>query len=142
MCHNALVATVRRELRIPRSADEIWEIVGDAGALHEWFPGVVSTKVDRDDEGDYRSVELASGLSLTERIVTNDSVLRRFQYRIVGGAFREHLSTVDVHALCDGTSLVVYGTDAEPAVMALVIGGASGAALRRLDELVRNGDEH
>jgi carbon monoxide dehydrogenase subunit G len=51
MCHNALVATVRRELRIPRSADEIWEIVGDAGALHEWFPGVVSTKVGRDDRG-------------------------------------------------------------------------------------------
>ena len=36
----------------------------------------------------------------------------------------------------DGTSLLVYGTDAKPDVMALVLGGASGAALEGLRDLV------
>ena len=45
---------------------------------------------------------------------------------------RHHLGTIDVHDLDDGTSLVVYATDAEPDTLALVIGGATGAALREL----------
>jgi ABC-type amino acid transport substrate-binding protein len=59
-------------------------------------------------------------------------VLRRFQYRITAPMFTEHLGTVDVHALEDGTSLVVYSTDANPAALALVIGGAARAALAAL----------
>ena len=39
--------------------------------------------------------------------------------------------TIDVIDLGDGTCLVVYATDADPATMALVIGGAAGSALER-----------
>ena len=46
--------------------------------------------------------------------------------------FREHLGTIDVHDLGDGSSLVVYSTDAEPGALALVIGGAARAALGNL----------
>lgn len=130
------MATIRREARIPRPADEVWSVVGDAGAIHRWFPGIVGCTLGSDEQGELRTVELGTGLRLVERIVTNDPVLRRFQYRIEGGIFREHLGTVDVHDLGDGTSFVVYGTDAIPDVMALVLGGASGAALRRLADLL------
>jgi uncharacterized protein YndB with AHSA1/START domain len=126
------MATVRRELRIDRPAEEVWSVVSDAAAIHRWFPGIVAAELDEDERGPVRIVETASGFRLVERIVTNDPILRRFQYRIEGGAFREHLGTVDVIDLRDGTALVVYGTDAEPAVMALVIGGAAGVALERL----------
>lgn len=123
------MGTVRREVRIGRSADEVWaRIGGDPSALHEWFPGMRASVVD----GDQRTITLDTGLALTERIVTNDPILRRFQYRIETGLFRSHLGTVDVHDLGDGSSLVVYGTDAEPTPLALVIGGATGAALRTL----------
>ena len=50
--------------------------------------------------------------------------------------FNEHLGTLDVHGLEDGTSLVVYSTDAEPAPLALVIGGAARAALANLPVLL------
>jgi hypothetical protein len=122
------MATVRRELRFDRPAAEVWATVGDPGTIHEWFPGIVDSTVD----GDVRTITLGSGVSLTEQIVTNDPVLRRFQYRITGGLFRQHLGTVDVIGLDDDSCLAVYSTDAEPDVMALVIGGASGAALREL----------
>ena len=62
--------------------------------------------------------------------------MRRFQYRITGPLVREHVSTIDVIDLGDGTSLVVYGIDADPNTMALVIGGAAGNALLRLRDLL------
>ena len=111
-------------------------MVGDVEGVHRWFPGIVAATLGEDEAGELRTVETASGFRLVERIITNDPVLRRFQYRIEGGAFREHLGTIDVIDLDDGTSLVVYGTDAEPDVLALVIGGAAGAGLERIAELV------
>jgi hypothetical protein len=48
----------------------------------------------------------------------------------------EHLSTIDVHDLGDGTSFVVYSVDAEPAVLALVIAGGARAALTNLAEVL------
>ena len=119
----------------------MWALVSDAGAIHRWFPGIFASSVHHDGDGSYRTVELGSGATLTERIVTNDPVLRRFQYRITGAAFREHLGTVDVHDLGDGTCLAVYGTDAVPDVMALVIGGATGVALEHLAELVEQEED-
>ena len=130
------MATVRREVRIPFPAEEVWRVVGDPGTIHLWFPGIVSSSVEQTEDGVVRNVVLGSGIPLVERIITNDPITRRFQYCITGGAFREHLGTIDVIDLGDGTCLAVYGTDATPDVMALVIGGASGAALEGLRDLV------
>lgn len=128
-------ASIRREVRITGSAAEIWAVVGDPGRLPEWFPGVVACDVD----GDTRIVTAGAGRSMTERIVTNDRLQRRFQYQITTPMFREHLGTVDVVDLGDGTCLVVYSTDAEPAMLALAVGGATGQALANLRVLVETG---
>lgn len=124
--------SVRSEIKVRASADDVWAVVSDSSRLVEWFPGVVSCTV----EGDVRTVVTGSGISMPEHILTVDRLLRRFQYRITGPVFKEHLSTVDVHELGDGTCLVVYGVDAEPSVMALVLGGAAGAALENLKAIV------
>jgi len=120
--------TVRRQVRIKRSPDEVWAVVGDPARIPEWFPGIVSATVD----GSTRVVTTGAGLPMPEEIVTNDRVQRRFQYRITAPMFREHLSTLDVLDLGDGTSLVVYAADADPSTMALVIAGAAGNALEHL----------
>jgi len=121
-------ASVRRHVRINRPADEVWAAIGDPARIAEWFPGIVSAQVD----GDSRVITTGSGIPMPEQIVTNDPLQRRFQYRITAGLFREHLSTLDVLDLGDGTSVVVYGADASPATMALVIAGAAGNALEHL----------
>ena len=122
------MATVRREVRIDRPADEVWAVVGDPAAIHRWFPGMEDAAVD----GTTRVITTSSGLPMPEEIVTLDHLQRRFQYRVTAPFLRHHLGTIDVHDLGDGTSLVVYATDAEPDTLALVIGGATGAALREL----------
>ena len=122
--------SVRREVRIARSPDDVWAIVGDPARIAEWFPGITSATVD----GTTRTIITGSGMPMPEEIVTVDPLQRRFQYRITGGLFREHLSTLDVLDLGDGTSLVVYGADASPSTLALVIAGAAGNALEHLRE--------
>ena len=120
--------SVRRQVRIARPPDEVWAIVGDPARIQEWFPGIESSTVD----GTTRVIVTDSGLPMPEEIVTNDPLQRLFQYRITAPMIREHLSTLDVLDLEDGTSLVVYSADADPSTMALVIAGAAGNALEHL----------
>lgn len=115
-------------MRIACSADDVWAWIGDAARIAEWFPGIDAATVD----GTTRTIVTGAGIAMPEEIVTNDPLQRRFQYRITAPMFREHLSTIDVLDLGDGTSLVVYAADAIPSTMALVIAGAAGDALEHL----------
>lgn len=124
--------TVRRQVRINCPPGEVWARIGDPARIQEWFPGIESSSV----EGTTRVIHTGAGLPIPEEIVTHDSVQRRFQYRITAPMFTEHLSTLDVLDLEDGTSLVVYAADAVPATMALVIAGAAGNALLHLRDLM------
>ena len=103
--------SVRREVTIAVDTAAAWAVVGRPDVLHLWFPDIVDCAV----EGDRRTVTLASGLAMDERILTNDPIQRRFQYRVEGGMFTEHLATVDVIGLPDRNCLVTYSSDADPA---------------------------
>ena len=122
------MATLRRQIRIHRPADDVWEVCGRPELLHLWFPGIVDCTVD----GDVRTIITGTGIPIPELIVTNDALQHRFQYRITAALFTTHLATLDVIDIGDGTCMVVYSTDAEPAVMALVIGGGTSGALAEL----------
>lgn len=121
-------ASQRRQRTIEVAADDAWAVVTRAELLHLWFPGLDSCVV----EGITRTITTGAGLTLAEEIVTNDPLQRRFQYRIVGGPFREHLASIDVIELGPDRCLVTYATDADPATMALVLGGAMEEALAEL----------
>ncbi|MFP4512016.1 MAG: SRPBCC family protein [Acidimicrobiales bacterium] len=128
-------ASIRRHVVIERPAHEVWSVVGRPELLHLWFPGIDECTVD----GDQRDITLATGVSMTERILTNDPVQRRFQYTLSGPLFDEHLATVDAIELDTDSSLVVYATDAAPATMALVLAGGAGAALEELRRQLESG---
>jgi len=106
----------------------VWARIEDPGCIQDWFPGITASTID----GTSRIVTLGSGFAMPEEIVTSDPILRRFQYRIDFPVFRHHLGTIDVIDLGDETSLVTYGTDADPRTLALVIGAATGDALIEL----------
>lgn len=120
---------------IDRSADEVWGLVGDPTRIPEWFPGIVSCEVS----GDERTIVTAGGTPIPERILTLDPLQRRFQYQIEAPICRFHLGTIDVVELGEGRCLVLYATDAEPATVALTIGGGTAAALRNLGDLFGGG---
>ena len=128
--------SIRFEARIARPADEVWALAGDAARLHEWFPGITSCRVD----GTTRVITLGTGIEMPEELLVVDPVQRRFQYRITAPVFRHHRGTIDVIDLGDGSSLVVYATDADPRTMALTIGGGTAGALDELRRILE-GDE-
>ncbi len=134
------MGTVRRHVFVEAPAEVVWALVGDPSRLGEWFP-ITGCEVARDDGAEHlppttRWITLASGLRFEERIVTLDHDLRRFQYSIINNPIvKSHLGTVDV--IADGAErcLVMYSTDLDPEVMALVIAGAAGEGLQHLKEM-------
>lgn len=129
-------ASVRRHATIEAPADAAWAVVTRADVLATWFPGLRSVVMRTPS---IRTITTGVGLSLDEEIVTNDPLQRRFQYRITGGFFKEHLASVDVLPLGDDRCLVTYSSDADPATMAIVLGGAMEAALTSLKQQVEAG---
>jgi ligand-binding SRPBCC domain-containing protein len=125
------MGTVRRHVFIDSPADEVWALVGDPARLHEWFP-ITSCEV----VGNKRWINLASGLRFEEDIITLDHDLRRFQYSIVNNLIvKSHLGTVDVIPDGPNRCMVMYGTDIDPEPMGLIIIGAAGAGLEKLQEV-------
>jgi len=129
------MGSVRRHVVIDRSADDVWDLVGDPTSISHWFPGIVDATVD----GTTRVITTASGIPMPEEIVTNDPLQRRFQYRITAPIMQNHIGTIDVFALGEQSSLVAYSTDCEPDTMALIIGGATGNALGELRRMLEVG---
>jgi hypothetical protein len=127
--------SVRRHIHIERPAAEVWEVAGRPDLLHLWFPGIDACSVD----GSTREVTVGTGVTMHEEILTDDPVQRRFQYRLSGPLFHEHLGTLDVIELDPGSSLVIYQQDCDPATMALVLGGAAGGALDELKRQLERG---
>lgn len=120
------MATARSYKKINASPDVVWAAVTDPETIAEWFPVIkTATKTDRG-----RNIVLEDGAAITEDIVTNDSDLRRFQYVITGGdmPIESHLGTVDVLDV-DGSAVVVYSTEVEPAALAEAFAPLTDAAL-------------
>lgn len=123
-----MLGSIRHEVRIRRTAEEVWAFAGDPARLHEWFPGIVECKVD----GTTRTITTATGLPLPEELLVVDGVQRRLQYRITAPMFVHHRGTFDVIDLGDGTCLAVYSTECDPRTMALLIGAGTAGALAEL----------
>ena len=122
------MATIRYHARINRSADEVWKVVSDAGNM-DWFPAAESCSLS----GTTRTVSFGGDITVDEEIVTSDDELRRFQYRIVGGAMpvESHLGTIDVIEDGDG-ALVIYSTDVLPDGLAKPMNSSIRAAVEGL----------
>jgi hypothetical protein len=123
-----MLGTVRYQINVNRPAAEVWDLVGAPERMSEWFPDFVSSTV----EGNIRTVRTANGIPIPEEILVCDSILRRFQYRLDLPIVTHHRGTIDVLDLGDATTLIVYATEADPRIMALVIGAATARALREI----------
>lgn len=136
------MATSRSQVRIRRSADDVWAVLRDPMRIVEWFPGITGVSM----EGDVRTIVMASGLPVNEDIVTIDDRLRRFQYRITGPLpVTFHLATMDVIDI--GTaeapeSLLVYSTEIVPEPMSFVLDGATSTAIAELARIMDDHAEH
>ncbi|MFL6650473.1 MAG: SRPBCC family protein [Sulfurifustaceae bacterium] len=114
------MASIRKDLLIDASADDVWAAVRDVGAVHRRLaPGFVTdTRID----GDARVVTFANGVVARELLVDVDDEQRRLAYSVVGGRAKHHHASMQVFPEGDGRSRLVWITDVLPHEIAVPIG--------------------
>jgi carbon monoxide dehydrogenase subunit G len=107
------MTTIRREISLDASPDDVWDVVQDVGAVHTRFaPGfVVDTKLEA---GPARVVTFANGFVARELIVGIDKEARRLAYSVVGGQAKHHNASFQVAADGAHTTKLIWITDVLP----------------------------
>jgi Polyketide cyclase / dehydrase and lipid transport len=73
------MADVEHQVRINRTPDEVWEVMGDFGGLATWFPGIDQCEMTSDD---VRTITMAGGIAIAERLLERDEESRTLAYTI------------------------------------------------------------
>jgi uncharacterized protein YndB with AHSA1/START domain len=106
------MASIRKEILIDASPQNVWEAVRDWGALHERLvPGfVVDTRLDGED----RIVTFGNGTVLRERLIDLDDEARRLVWSIVDGPYTHHNASAQVFSEGEDGARFVWLADLLP----------------------------
>jgi ribosome-associated toxin RatA of RatAB toxin-antitoxin module len=86
-----------------KSADCVWQTIGDFNALPEWHPWVTASVLEPAAAGIGRRVTIDGGRAglrqLTERLVSFDALSRRYSYTVVAGSvpFQDYVGHFSVN---------------------------------------------
>lgn len=110
------MATIRKEFRSPRSAEEVWALLRRFDAVHELAKGfVTATKMETSGA---RVVTFANGMEVREWLVSASDAERRLVYAITDSPSYAHYSAA-AQVLEDGAgSRFVWTVDFLPDEMA------------------------
>jgi hypothetical protein len=86
------MATVCKEFRSPRSADEVWALLRRFDAVHELAKGFVAAT--RMEPSGARVVTFSNGMDVREWLVSTDDAARRLCYAITDSPAYSHYSAV------------------------------------------------
>ena len=106
------MATIRKEIKVKATAEQVWDVMRDIGALHtRLVPGfVVDTKL----EPGARVVTFANGRVVRERIVTIDDDARRLVWSATGDLLTHHNASAQILEEPDGRSRIIWVADLLP----------------------------
>jgi hypothetical protein len=106
------MATVRKEIVVDVSIEEVWDAVRDFGALHERLvPGFAT---DARLEGEDRVVTFFNGNVLRERLISLNDSDRRLAWTIVDGPWTHHNGSVELYPADRNRTRFVWTTDMLP----------------------------
>jgi len=106
------MATVRTSLDTAASAEDVWSVIRDIGAVHTRLaPGFVT---DTKLEPGARVVTFVNGMVIREPIVTIDDEARRLVWSAEGGRTTHYNGALEVSAKPDGGATVVWTADFLP----------------------------
>jgi hypothetical protein len=120
----------RAEITIDRSADDVWEKVGNFGDLL-WMPGIESCELDGDDR-----VLGMFGMRIVERLYARDEEARALTYGIVDGDMKPevHRATITVMPAGSG-SFVTWDVETDDAMVEVMQGAYTGALAALKEQL-------
>ena len=110
------MAKVKLDTRLPVAADALWQAIGGFNALPSWHPAVASSEASGEAQGSTRTLGLAGGGSIVERLETADPKRRSYSYSIVSGPLpvADYLAELHVEDNGDGTSTIEWSSEFQP----------------------------
>jgi hypothetical protein len=110
------MAKVKMDTRLPLAADAVWRSIGGFNALPSWHPAVATSEASGEGKGSTRTLGLAGGGSIVERLEASDPARRSYRYSILSGPLpvADYVSELQVRDNGDGTSTVEWSSDFQP----------------------------
>jgi hypothetical protein len=110
------MAKVKMDTRLPLAADAVWSSIGGFNALPSWHPAVATSEASGEGKGSTRTLGLAGGGTLVERLEASDAARRSYRYSILSGPLpvADYVSELQVRDNGDGTSTVEWSSDFQP----------------------------
>lgn len=109
---------VVESVELSASPAQVWQAVGDFGALEDWHPAVADSTVDGNAKtpGATRRLILAGGGEITEELLNRSDQRMRLNYRILEGPLpvADYESFIGVTATESGGTLVIWGARFNP----------------------------
>ena len=96
------------------SADQVWKLIGGFNALPDWHPSVVTSELTQ--EGQTRTLSLAGGGTIIEKLEKVDDDARTYTYSIVDSPLpvKNYTATITVTGEGDN-STIEWSSDFEAA---------------------------
>lgn len=128
------MAEIIQTAELHASPDEVWALVGDFASFADWHPAGTAVKVETRGEETLRTVTIAGGERLVERLEARDAEAMTLGYGFVSGPFPV-VSLTSRLAVTGGeeTSVVTWTMRYEPKR------GESAKAREMLEALAESG---
>jgi hypothetical protein len=79
------MAKVNMTTELPVSADMVWNVIGGFNALADWHPAVEKSEQAKEGGATVRTLSLAGGGTIVERLDSSDDGARTYSYSILSG---------------------------------------------------------
>jgi hypothetical protein len=130
------MATVRKEIKIQRSKEFVWDAIRDVGNIHKRLvPGFVT---DCKLEGDWRTVTFGNGMVVRELIVSVDDSTCRHSWAAQSELLTHYNASVQVFSEDDNNCRVVWIADLMPHEAAPTIGQMIEQGLETMKQTLEN----
>jgi len=106
------MASVSESIRISASPDDVWTTVRDFGAIAQYVPPITSAELSGTGVGAERTLTLADGAQVVERLDSVDDDTRTLRYTIVESPLpiADYEGTLSVTAVDDSTCKVTWSS--------------------------------
>lgn len=104
---------VNMETKVAASPDAVWNTIGGFDALPSWHPAIVKSRTTGDAEGVVRTLTLAGGGTVTERLKSSDPKRRSYAYSLLSSPLPlvNYEARIQVVDSGDGTSTITWSSE-------------------------------
>lgn len=110
------MAKVASSTELPVPAQSVWTVIGGFNALPDWHPAVEKSELEEEGGTKLRTLSLAGGGTIVERLEAKDDKERTYSYSILSGPLpvANYQATIRVRENDSGGCTVEWSSEFDP----------------------------